>query len=151
MSYDLMVFEKDKAPRKRKDFMDWYSRQTEWSENHSYDDPKVSSQNLRDWFTEMIKTFPAMNGPFASDDYDNDNVSDYSIGKDLIYVAFAWSVAEQAYKSMIELAEKFEVGFFDVSSDNGSIYFPDNGKLVPIDKSTNNGKQTKTKPWWKIW
>ncbi len=151
MSYDLMVFEKDKAPRKRKDFMDWYNKQTEWAENHSYDDPKVSSQKLRDWFTEMIKTFPAMNGPFASDDYDNDNVSDYSIGKDVIYVAFAWSVAEKAYKSMIELAEKIEVGFFDVSSDNGDIYFPDNGKLVPIDKSTNNGKQTKTKPWWKIW
>lgn len=151
MSYDLMVFEKEKAPRKRKDFMDWYNKQTEWSENHSYDDPKVSSQKLRDWFTEMIKTFPAMNGPYASDDYDNDNVSDYSIGMDVIYVAFAWSVAEKAYKTMIDLAEKFEVAFFDVSSDNGGIYFPENGKLVPIDKSNNNEKPTRTKPWWKVW
>lgn len=146
-----MVFEKEKAPRKRKDFMDWYNKQTEWSENHSYDDPKVSSQKLRDWFTEMIKTFPAMNGPYASDDYDNDNVSDYSIGMDVIYVAFAWSVAEKAYKTMIDLAEKFEVGFFDVSSDNGGIFSPDNGKLVPIDKSNNSEKPTRTKPWWKIW
>ncbi|MFV0269134.1 MAG: hypothetical protein ACK5HT_18565, partial [Draconibacterium sp.] len=61
------------------------------------------------------------------------------------------SVAEKAYKTMIDLAEKFEVGFFDVSSDNGGIYFPDNGKLVPIDKSNNNEKPTRTKPWWKIW
>lgn len=146
-----MVFEKEKAPRKRKDFMDWYNKQTEWSENHSYDDPKVSSQKLRDWFTEMIKIFPAMNGPYASDNHDNDNVSDYSIGMDVIYVAFAWSVSEKAYKIMIDLAEKFEVGFFDASSDNADIYFPDNGKLVPIDKSSNSEKSTRIKPWWKIW
>lgn len=151
MSYDLMVFEKESAPKNRKDFMDWYGKQTEWSESHNYDDPKVSSSKLHVWFIEMIKAFPAMNGPFASDDYDNDNVSDYSIGKDVIYVAFAWSVAEQAYKTMIDLAEKVGVGFFDVSSDNGGIYFPVDGKLVPIDNPSNNNKSTKTKPWWKIW
>lgn len=148
MSYDLMVFEKESAPKNRKDFMDWYNKQTEWSESHDYDDPKVSSPKLRDWFNDMVKIFPAMNGPFASDDFDNDNVSDYSIGKDVIYVAFAWSVAEQAYNNMIDLAEKVGVGFFDVSADNGGIYFPVDGKLVPID---NPSKKAKTKSWWKIW
>lgn len=32
MSYDLMVFEKTKAPAAKKDFMAWYEKQTEWSE-----------------------------------------------------------------------------------------------------------------------
>ena len=61
---------------------------------------------------------------------------------------------------MIELAEKHSVGFFDVSSDNGNIYFPDSGKLKPIDNQENNSatikqddtsnQQTK-KSWWKLW
>lgn len=155
MSYDLMVFRKEAAPKTRTDFMKWYENQTEWTEEHSYDDPANTSVELRNWFMEMIQTFPAMNGPFASDDDDNPNVSDYSVGKDVIYVAFAWSLAEQAYNTMLELAEKHGVGFFDVSSDNGDILFPDNGKLKPIDNPTNNYKSStdrlESKPWWKLW
>lgn len=30
MSYDLMVFEKTKAPATKKEFMAWYEKQTEW-------------------------------------------------------------------------------------------------------------------------
>lgn len=140
MSYDLMVFRKEAAPKTRADFMKWYQEQTKWKEEHDYNDPANTSIELRNWFMEMIQTFPAMNGLFASEDADNPNISDYSIGKDVIYVAFAWSLAEQAYNKMLELAEKHEVGFFDVSSDNGDILFPENGKLKPIDK-----------PWWKFW
>lgn len=42
MSYDLMVFEKKKAPQKRKDFLDWYEKETEWTEDHGYNDPTVT-------------------------------------------------------------------------------------------------------------
>jgi len=151
-----MVFNKDAAPKTRTDFMQWYEFQTEWTEEHSYDNPENTTKELREWFIQMIKTFPAMNGPFASEDYDNDKLSDYCIGKDVIYVAFGWSVAEQAFKTMIELAERFGVGFFDVSSDNGIILFPENGKLKPIDSPNKKTEETdimKThkKPWWKIW
>jgi hypothetical protein len=155
MSYDLMVFRKEAAPKTRTDFMKWYQDQTEWTEEHSYDDPANTTTELRNWFMEMIQTFPAMNGPFASDDDDNPNVSDYSVGNDVIYVAFAWSLAEDAYNKMLELAEKHGVGFFDVSSDNGDILFPDNGKLKPIDNPTNNSNSStggqESKPWWKFW
>ena len=152
MSYDLMVFRQEAAPKTRTNFMKWYQDQTEWTEEHSYDDPANASTELRDWFMEMTQTFPAMNGPFASDDDDSPNVSDYSIGKDVIYVAFAWSLAEQAYNKTVELAEKYGVGFFDVSSDNGDILFPYNGKLKPIDNPTNNSSGGgESKPWWKFW
>jgi hypothetical protein len=155
MSYDLMVFRKEAAPKTRTDFKKWYQDQTEWTEEHSYDDPANTSTELRNWFMEMIQTFPAMNGPFASDDDDNPNVSDYSIGKDVIFVAFAWSLAEQAYTTMLKLAEKHGVGFFDVSSDNGDILFPDNGKLKAIDKTTTNSNNStsgkESKPLWKFW
>ncbi len=150
-----MVFRKEAAPKIRTDFMKWYNDQTEWSEEHSYDDPANTSTELRNWFMEMIQTFPAMNGPFASDDEDNLNVSDYCIGKDVIYVTFSWSLAEQAYTTMLKLAEKHGVGFFDVSNDNGDILFPDNGKLMPIDhrknKSGGSAGAEENKPWWKFW
>lgn len=151
MSYDLMVFNKDAAPKTRADFMNWYQDQTEWTEEHSYDDPANTSEELRNWFMEMIQTFPAMNGPFASDD--NPKVSDYCIGKDVIYVAFAWSLAEEAYDKMLALAEKHGVGFYDTSSDTGDILFPDNGKLRPIDKRGHgaNAGLPGAKPWWKFW
>ncbi|MES2545248.1 MAG: hypothetical protein V4548_10210 [Bacteroidota bacterium] len=159
MSYDLMVFRKEAAPKTRTDFMKWYDDQTEWTEDHSYDDPVNTSIELRNWFMEMIHTFPAMNGPFASQDDDDLNVSDYSIGKDVIYVAFAWSLAEDAYKKMLELAEKHGVGFFDASGDDGDIFFPENGKLKLIGSSNNSNSllndnysnEQKNKTWWKFW
>ncbi|HEY5592709.1 MAG TPA: hypothetical protein VIK55_17035 [Paludibacter sp.] len=155
MSYDLMVFRKESAPKKRAGFMNWYKKQIKWTEEHTYDDPSITSTELRNWFMEMIQTFPAMNGPFASDDTESSNVSDYSIGKDVIYVAFSWTLAEQAYARMLELAEKHEVGFFDVSSDNGDILFPENGKLKAIDNpkinSTSSTSEQRSKPWWKFW
>lgn len=140
MSYDLMVFKKEAAPKTRSEFMIWYQNQTEWAEEHSYDDPINTSIELRHWFMDMIKTFPAMNGPFAVDDEDNDMITGYSIGKDSIYVDFRWSVAEQAYSKVLELAIKHSVGFFDVSSDEGDILFPENGELKAIDKPERNNK-----------
>ena len=139
MSYDLMVFRPDIAPKTRPEFINWYHDQTQWAEEHSYDDPVVTSDNLKSWFIEMINSYPAMNGPYAKEeDEDNEFVTDYSVGKDVIYAAFSWSLAEQAYEKMKVLAEKYEVGFFDASADNGDILFPDNnGKNQPIDRPDN--------------
>jgi hypothetical protein len=139
MSYDLMVFEESVAPNKKDDFMLWYSEQVKWKEKHNYQDYSVTSKALQNWFMEMIETFPPMNGPLASDD-DDDKITDYCIGKNVIYAAFAWSVQKEAYKKMRELAAKHMVGFFDVSAENGEILFP----------STTDENNT-VKPWWKIW
>ena len=157
MSYDLMVFRKEAAPTYRTAFMDWYEHQTEWSEPHSYDDPVNTSPELRNWFMEMIETFPAMSGPYASDDdEENPHLAEYCIGNDVVYASFNWSLAEQAYNQMLAMAEKHGVGFFDVSSDNGDIFFPSDGKLRAIsnsqDLSRNQSISVKdTKPWWKLW
>jgi hypothetical protein len=139
MSYDLMVFRPDIAPRTRPEFINWYQYQAQWSEEHSYDDPGVTSDNMKNWFTEMITLFPAMNGPYAKDENkDNEFVTDYCIGQDVIYTAFSWSLAEQAYEKMKSLAQKHKVGFFDASADDGDILFPDkSGKNLPIDRPNN--------------
>jgi len=123
MSYDLMVFEVTAAPKDRKEFMEWYAQQSEWSEDHSYQDHAVATESLQAWFKEMAELFPPMNGPLASDD-DDPKLTDYCIGQHVIYSAFAWSVAEEAYPTVRELAVKHSVGFFDASAENGEILFP---------------------------
>jgi hypothetical protein len=135
MSYDLAVFETSAAPRDRAAFLEWFQRQTEWDEPHSFDDPSVSSPALRAWFMDMIKDYPAMNGPYSSAELPEDEaaVTDYSVGKALIYATFAWSKAEPAYEAMVRLAEKHGVGFFDVSSDTSAVWVPgEDGQLVQL-------------------
>lgn len=136
MSYDLMVFEKSKAPKTKKEFMEWYEKQVQWEEEHDYMHISVSSEPLKNWFMEMKETFPPMNGEFAPNqnllDEDEDLEShtvDYCMGYDVIYASFAWSVADEAYELMKKLAKKHDVGFFDVSG-NGDIILPDGSKVV---------------------
>ena len=68
-----------------------------------------------------------MEGEFAlsDDEIENDEdlanrITDYCIGKDVIYACFTWSLAEDAYNTMLKFALKHGVGFFDVSG-NGEI------------------------------
>jgi hypothetical protein len=147
MSYDLMVFDPEAAPPTHDAFMTWYREQTQWKEEHGYNDPAVSAPKLRSWFEEMIKTFPPMNGPYQSEDVDDPKVSDYSVGRSVIYVAFAWSVAEEAHRSMRQLAEKHCVGFFDVSAENGEIWTPSASSRVQYMGTASKAE----KPWWKFW
>ena len=139
-----MVFDKETAPKDRASFLKWFEKQVEWSEEISYDNPADTSVALRNWFMEMIEMFPPMNGPFSNEDFDNSHQSDYTIGGDIIYVAFAWSVSEKALELSWASAIKHGVGFFDVSADNGAILFPGKNELIDISEFT------KKKPWWKI-
>jgi len=144
-----MVFNPNTAPKSEIEFLEWYEQQAEWEEEHSYDDPKVTSTELRNWFMDMITEFPALNGPLSpadiDDRIDNDEITDYCIGKDVIYSGFRWSVAEKAYPKMLEKTKKHKVGFFDPSGD-GIIMFPNKKGIL---ESIN--KKTKSNPWWKFW
>ena len=124
MSYDLMVFDPNAAPRERDAFLSWYKAQTEWTEGHCYNDPQVTTPALASWFADISQTYRPMNGPFACRDYDDPKVTDYSIGRSVIYAAFAWSEAASAFEAVNRLAAKHGVGFYDVSSDEGEIRFP---------------------------
>ena len=121
MSYDLMVFEKTKAPVTRNEFIAWYEKQTEWSEDHDYQNISVSSPSLKNWFMEMINEKEAEELEL--------HLVDYSIGHDMIYASFSWSVAQEAYEHMRKLAVKYDVGFFDASEENGDIIFPNGTKI----------------------
>ena len=125
MSYDLMVFDPLKPPRDRNGFMAWYDKQTEWSENHDYSHPEVTMPELQIWFQEMIMQFPWIDDPNYLNDIDNPKLAEYNFGRSIIYVAFAWSEAENAREAVFQLAQKHKVGFFDVSAENGQVWLVD--------------------------
>lgn len=140
MSYDLAVFDPRADLRERGAFYEWYDATTEWEDGYDYSDPSHATEALRNWFMEMIQTFPAMNGPFAPDGTDetvwDSRAADYCIAPDIIYVTFGWSQAEAAYEACKRLAEKHGVGFHDVSSREGSAWFPGaGGKLVVVHQA----------------
>lgn len=133
MSYDLMVFDPEAAPNGRREFLAWYDRQTEGSESHGYNNPSIPSALLQNWFNEILRSFPPMNGPLApkDDPEDDTTLTDYSVGRQVIYAAFAWSQAKAAYELVFRLAAKYGVGFFDVSSDEAPVWLPEKpGTLV---------------------
>ena len=146
MSYDLMAFEISKAPKEKEEFFKWYDKQSEWEENHDYDDINVSSEKLQNFYKEMIKTFPHMNGADCPSDEEIENnpeledyLTDYCIGYDIIYIAFSWSKDEEAYNLMKKLCKKYQVGFFDVSGDGDVFYWNEDEKN--IEKKENNNWQ----------
>ncbi|WP_433925365.1 hypothetical protein [Stenotrophomonas nematodicola] len=130
MSYDVMVFDPAAAPREVVAFIAWFERQAEWNEDHDYDDASVSAPALQAWYADITTEYPPMNGPLADDDDDRPQVTDYSVGRQVIYAAFAHSVAEHAHGRVQELAHQHGLGFFDVSGD-GAIVYPDGTTLIP--------------------
>jgi len=143
MSYDLMVFDTAKAPRAKEEFMVWFNQQSKWEEPHDYTDISVTSPPLKNWFMEMKENFPPLNGTYAPTDEmiaeDEDleaRLTDYSVGYDMIYVGFGWSVSEEAYLLASELAQKHGVGFYDVSSGDGKIIFLDDSELKSVSKES---------------
>ena len=127
MSYDLLVFDPSAAPRDRAEFLEWWNEQSEWQEGHSYDDASITTPNLQAWYEELEREWPCLNGPgFRDENLDSPQLTDYSIGKHMIYAGFAWPQAENAYEAVRRLAVKHEVGFYDVSGDegDGEMYFP---------------------------
>jgi hypothetical protein len=126
MSYDLMVFDPATAPRGREPFLAWFREQAEWTEEHGYNDPDVATVELRRWYEAIRQIYPNMNGPDAADDDHIDQAADYSIGTSVIYAGFPWSLAEEVYPTVRQLAVECGVGFYDVSGDegDGEIHFP---------------------------
>lgn len=132
-----MVFEPGAVPGTHPEFLDWYTRQTRWSEDHGYDDPGLTSEHLRAWFEEIIRIFPPMNGSFAASKPEDEAFSsDYAIGTDFIYASFSWSKAEAVYMTVARLAEKYKLGLFNASSSGEEVWVPEEGRMaLAHDKS----------------
>lgn len=131
-----MVFDPSAPPRDRDGFITWYVCQTQWDPAVDCNDPNIAPEALRRWFFEMIAEFPAMNGPHASEHFENPKLSDYCFTRAAVFACFAWSELEAAYCAVLERARKHGVGFFDISADDGEVWLPDQaGHYVPVHGS----------------
>lgn len=132
-----MVFEPDAVPATHPEFLEWYARQTKWSEDHGYNDPGLASEHLRSWFEEIIRIFPPMDGgSVPAGSAEETSSSDYAIGAEFIYASFAWSKAEAAYMTVARLAEKYKLGLFNASSTGEEVWIPEEGRMaLAHDKS----------------
>jgi len=130
MSYDLMVFEPEAAPKDHGAFMQWYFTLTKWTDG-PYDDPARTSNRLQAWVQEMQRSFLDMNTPEAEIHLQDDEgvLADYTIGRQFVYAGFAWSKAVAAASEAERLAKLHKVGFFDVSSNGEEVWLPANGTL----------------------
>ncbi|MDK1361149.1 hypothetical protein QNO00_12855 [Arthrobacter sp. zg-Y1219] len=129
MAYDILAFDPGSVTDDA-DFPVWWDKQLEWSEGHSYDDASVTTPALKEFYKELIQTFPPMNGPHSPTNEEiganadlEDRLTDYSIGTTVVYGAFAWSQDAMARLLFTSLAAKHGVAVALVS-DGGAILRP---------------------------
>lgn len=123
MSLDICVYNKEKAPTDPEEFLKWFYERTTWEGDRDYYDIKGTNQNLVDFFLEMVKICPAMNGPYAptEEDFETDPdledsplITEYNIDEDLIYMGFSYSAPPEVFEQLEKLVYKHGLGFYDM-------------------------------------
>ena len=151
MSYDLVLFERNKEIDSYEAFLGWLERQTAWGEDRDYNDITGTAPRLADGFVALKKQFPPLNGPHSLSDEEafadaetERRLTDYSIGSGIIYASFGWSVAEEAYRETKAVAETYQLGFFD--GQTGDLICPD---MAVVKFRNEQGKECCT-TWKKL-
>lgn len=141
MSFDLLIFERRKELQTSVDICEYLEQFTEYQEDTDYDSPNDSSAAIYRWAKKMFERFPPTNGPYAVTDavaYATEEsrkyFADYSIGKHAAYVAFAWSVSDEALAFARSIADEYGVGIYDPQS-NDALF----GKGIEILKYRTEG------------
>jgi hypothetical protein len=70
-------------------------------------------QNLSRFLGQAPTNFPI--------DFDEASITDYTFTPDRNYMAFAWSVSEQALSAVAAAAIEADFGLFDVSATDGAV------------------------------
>ena len=145
MSYDVLVLDKHKRFKTGDEFLTWYNRVTIWAEDIDYHDYRHATPSLQSWFLEMKDIARPMNGEFAPPDEEVDSgefmEADYTIGKDHIYVAFAWSDAEHVYPIIEAMSKKHDVAFFEFVG-SGDVIYPDGTVLKTMPSKSPEDLET---------
>ncbi len=117
MSYDIAIF--DPAAVDDEGFPAWYEAQIRWEEDHGYDDPAVTTPALRHFLELLAPSFPALNPvgdlPTVGDEDGWPRGTGYSVGRRIVYAAFAWSLAREARDATLAAAAQAGVAVALVS------------------------------------
>ena len=126
MSYDLMIFDPAGPPPDRIGFLSWYTDIARSGDGRLVTNPAIAAPALQAWYRDMIKGFPATSGP---DDagiaaMDNDNRAEYRFAPNAVFGAFQWEASRHVQRQAVKLARAHNVGFFDVSGEDGVVWGP---------------------------
>ncbi|MDP3739267.1 MAG: hypothetical protein Q8R02_17890 [Hyphomonadaceae bacterium] len=126
MSYDLLVFDPAAPPADRIGFLSWYTDMARAGDGRLVTNPVVASAPLQAWYRDMIKGFPATSGPDNAGlaAIDNDNRAEYRFAPGAVFAAFQWEASRHAQRQAVKLARTHNVGFFDVSGNDGTVWGP---------------------------
>lgn len=143
MSYHLLVFAPAAAPKEAVAFGLWFQAQTEWPEHHDYEDPAVATLSLKAWCLEMMQRFPPRSGPYRDElpPEDKSLLADYSIGRNIVFVAVQLAQAKAALALARELAAQHCVGLYEASESPPAVRLPDgnNGLQAAFDCKPDMG------------
>jgi hypothetical protein len=126
MSYDLMVFDPAGPPSDRLGFLNWYAEVARMGDGKLTSDPATTGPALQAWYRDMIREFPAVNGPDATGSADMDNVkrTEYRFTEKAIIASFQWEASRHALRQAGKVARRHSVGLFDVSGETGAVWAP---------------------------
>ncbi|MBQ3805569.1 MAG: hypothetical protein II844_07170 [Prevotella sp.] len=137
MSYDIMIIDHQPQFKDGKEFYTWYNNVTQWNDTIDYNDYRHTTNSLQQLFLEMKDVVRPLNGEFAPSDDELETgeylEADYSIGKDFIYIALAWTDCEKTSKKAFELAQKYKLAYFDASGDE-ELHFPDGRHILVSER-----------------
>lgn len=122
MGFEITVFDTEKAPKTRTEFLKWY--ETLW-EADNYSNIDLCTQNLKDWLYEIIETFPPAEGPYNENEPEG---TFYFVGDGFVCGNFPCATLDKfikAYNLSVKLAEKYGLGLFEAGKEDGLIIMPD--------------------------
>ena len=136
MSFDLFIFERRKSIKTSLDVFSYQEEFTEYTEDKDYNSLNGCSDVISSWAKKMFEKFPPMNGEYAPPDEvafaseeSMKHLADYSFGRNGVYCAFSYLVAEEALEYIKSIADEHMVGVYDMQS-NDAIF----GKGIEILK-----------------
>ena len=122
MSYDLVVFEVEGAPRDLQQFVDWFFNKREAAEDRGDALTQPATGRLGAFYYDMVVRFPDMNGPSGEAKDEGEDLAGYEFQPEHIYMDFRWSVSESAANTALRLAQKHGLGLYDL---NDAVIFPE--------------------------
>ena len=138
MGFDILAIEPDAVTDE--DFPAWWQRQSQWAEPVDYNDTSHATPAIRLFMADLAETFPPMNGPLRPTEAQleahpelDDRLSDYSIGRQLVFADFGFSVdpdenGELAERRFMQLAYRHGLAIVLTTGD-GTILRPDRDPL----------------------
>ena len=123
MSYDLIVFEAEGAPRELSAFVDWHIANAEAAEESETSLKMPASDRFAAFYDDMVVTYPDMNGPSGEGMDEGERLTGYEFQPKYILMDFRWSVAEDAFFAVMTSAQAHGLGVYDL---NDAVIYPGN-------------------------